>query len=301
MSHRLRAILVLVILSSTVVIARQSHVRVDVRLVNVLAIVTDTNGRYVDGLNKDDFILQEDGAVQEIAHFSHDLDVPVSVGIVFDTSGSMQNKLRTAVAAVDRFVRTIHPEDDIFLMTFANGVDLRQDFTDNRESLSRALRGISATGATSLYDALDQGLDKIKSGRHRKRAILLLTDGEDNGSTATYGEVLQRIRESELVVYTLGISPATNGGPKRRDSVDMNVLQSLASASGGRAFLLSDILVGTSGTQTERILTLIAEELRSQYTLAFYPKHPDDGQFHSLKIRTRAGLVARTRPGYVAR
>jgi len=258
------------------------------------------NGHYVDGLNKEDFALFEDGIKQDIAYFSHDTDVPVSVGIVLDISGSMQNKLRTAVAAVDRFVRTIHPDDDVFLMTFSSSADLRQDFTNNREKLSKALRGLHASGSTALYDALDQGLVKIKSGKHQKRAILLITDGQDTGSATTYNEILHQIRESELLVYTLGISPATYSESSTRDSVDMTVLQTLASDSGGRAFLLADILVGTSGSQLERVLIHIADELRSQYTFAFYPTRAPDGRFHTLKIRPPSGLIARSRPGYIA-
>jgi Ca-activated chloride channel homolog len=280
--------------------AAQNRLRVDVRLVNVFATITDVNGHYVDGLNSDDFVLQEDGVSQEIAHFSHELDVPVSVGIVLDTSGSMRNKLRTAVTAVDRFVRTIHPNDDIFLMTFASSLELRQDFTDDRDKLSRALRRTNASGSTLLYDALRAGLIKVKSGKHPKRAILLITDGQDTGSEATLDEILNEIGESELLVYTLGISPASSAD-STRDSVDVNVLQNLASNSGGRAFMLSDVLVGTFGREIDKVLTMVATELRSQYTLGFYATHADDGKFHSLRIKTRPGLVARSRPGYIAR
>jgi len=300
MRLRCTAALGLITLLCAICVIAQNQLRVDVRLVNVFATITDATGRYVDGLNQDDFVLQEDGVSQDIAHFSHDLDVPVSVGIVLDTSGSMRNKLRTAVTAVDRFVRTIHPNDDIFLMTFASSLELRQDFTDDREKLSRALRRTSASGATLLYDALRAGLIKVKTGKHPKRAILLITDGQDTGSVATYDEILSEIVESEVLVYTLGISPASSTDSSR-DSVDVDVLQNLAANSGGRAFMLSDVFVGTFGREVEKVLTLVAMELRSQYTLGFYATHADDGKFHSLRIKTRPGLVARSRPGYIAR
>jgi len=300
MRLRCTAVLGLIILLCAIGIAAQNQLRVDVRLVNVFATITDATGRYVDGLNQGDFVLQEDGVSQEIAHFSHDLDIPVSVGIVMDTSGSMRNKLRTAVTAVDRFVRTIHPNDDIFLMTFASSLELRQDFTDDREKLSRALRRTSASGATLLYDALRAGLIKVKSGKHPKRAILLITDGQDTGSVASYEEILTEIGESEVLVYSLGISPASSAD-STRDAVDVDVLQNLAANSGGRAFMLSDVFVGTFGREVEKVLTLVAMELRSQYTLGFYATHADDGKFHSLRIKTRPGLVARSRPGYIAR
>ncbi len=302
-------------------LAGQQSLRVDVRLVNVYTTVTDSAGRDAAGLTKDDFVLEEDGVRQEISHFNQDEQIPVSVGILFDSSGSMQNKLRTAVTAVDRFIRTIHPDDDIFLMTFANRTDLRQDFTANRDKLTKALRSINSTGGTNLFDALEQALTKVRSGQHRKRAILLISDGDDTGSRVPFPKILQDVRESELLVYPLAISaviyapasehvpftwpPALPGSPRgpvsnRRDAVDMKVMQSLADESGGRAFLLADSVLGNT-SQIDKILTQVAEELRSQYTLAFYPTHPDDGKFHTLKVRTKSGLNARTRPGYSAK
>src|SRR5499426_4043501 len=170
------------------------QMRVDVRLVNVVATVIDSRGRSIPNLKVDDFVLEEDGKPQQITHFSQDQNVPVSVGILLDTSGSMDRKMRTAVEAVDRFSRRIHPNDEIFLITFSGRPVLRQDFTDDREKLSQALRHVNATGGTALYDALTEGLMKIHSGRHSKRAILLITDGQDTASTAKLADVLQAIR-----------------------------------------------------------------------------------------------------------
>src|SRR5215467_7833252 len=317
--RRFAGVVLLPVLMLTAVAGRQS-LRVDVRLVNVFATVMDTSGRYVAGLSKDDFVLEEDGVPQEIAHFTQDENLPVSVGIVCDTSGSMQNKLRTAVIAIDRFVRTIHEHDDIFLMTFSARTSLRQDFTSNRDKLSKALQNITATGATALYDALNEALIKIRSGQHQKRAILLITDGRDTSSTTPFSEIVRRVRESELLVYALGISPATYSDPSEhvpfswppalpgtrrfpmsgnRDSVDMDVMETLGTESGGRSFLLSDVLLG-AGNNIERVLAEVAAELRSQYTLGFYPKHPDDHRYHVLGVRTSSGLTVRARRGYTA-
>src|SRR5437588_4708077 len=116
-----------------------AQMRVDVRLVNVVATVTDSHGRYISNLTANDFVLEEDGKRQDISHFSQDLNVPVSVGVLLDTSGSMDRKIRTAVEAVERFVRLIHPDDEIFLITFSGQAVLRQDFTNDREKLSEAL------------------------------------------------------------------------------------------------------------------------------------------------------------------
>src|SRR5689334_15269886 len=131
-----------------------AQMRVDVRLVNVVATVTDERGRYVSNLTQDDFTLEEDGKKQQISHFSQDQNVPVSVGILLDTSGSMDHRIRTAVEAVDRFIRRIHQDDEIFLMTFSGQPLLRQDFTDDSDKLSQNLRRIFPTGGTALYDAL---------------------------------------------------------------------------------------------------------------------------------------------------
>jgi Ca-activated chloride channel homolog len=292
---------------------------VDVRLVNIIATVTDEYGRYIGNLTADDFVVQEDGAPQKISHFSQDHDVPVSVGIVLDTSGSMERKIRTAVDAVDRFIRRTNEEDEIFLMTFSSEPLLRQDFTNDRNKLSQALRKMWVTGGTALYDAVNQAIDKVQLGRHEKRAILVITDGQDTSSIAKLEEVLQNIRQQEVLVYAIGIAP-TAGSQKsglvpfnlplpgilsgrsvqnRRDDVDMKVLHAFAENSGGRAFLLSDGF-SRRGVEIEKVLTRVADELRSQYTLGYYPPQPDDGRFHSIQVRTRTGHPVRARQGYIA-
>jgi Ca-activated chloride channel family protein len=297
-----------------------AQVRVDVRLVNVIATVTDPHGRYVSNLAAGDFVLEEDGVPQQITHFSQDQNVPVSMGVLLDTSGSMDRKIRTAVEAVDRFIRRIHRDDEIFLITFSGQAVLREDFTDDRDRLSQALRHINATGGTALYDALGEGLNKLRSAHHSKRALLVITDGQDTASTTKLDQVLQSIRAAELIVYPIGISPLTYAknqdavsldlstaslvpsksvSQSRRDEVDLSVLRALAESSGGRPFLLAETLAGRGG-QIEKVLDTIADELRSQYTLGFYPAKPDDGRYHQLRVRTRTGDVVRARRGYVA-
>jgi Ca-activated chloride channel family protein len=313
MPRRLRdfVILVAVLTVATILVAQ---VHVDVRLVNVVATVTDTRGRLIPNLTAEDFVLEEDGKPQRITHFSQDQNVPVSVGILLDTSASMDRKIRTAVDAVDRFSRRIHQDDEIFLITFSGRPELRQDFTDDREKFSQALRHLNATGGTALYDAVTEGLSKIRSGRHSKRALLIITDGQDTASVAKLDDVLLSIRESELLVYPVGISPLTyaqapgrvaaflsriSAGQARRDEVDLNVLHAFAENSGGRAFMLAESWI-SRGSQIERVLDTVADELRSQYTLGFYPSRPDDGRYHSLRVRTRSGDTVRSRRGYVA-
>ena len=188
-----------------------AQLKVDVALVNVVATVTDDKGRYVADLSADDFIVQEDGQPETISHFSQSNDLPVSVGIVLDTSGSMERKIATATSSVERFIRTIHNDDDIFLLLFSNRPNLAQDFTNDREKLARALRRVSVGGGTALYDALDESLGKVKHGAHEKKAILLITDGEDTSSYDTFDDATLAVRESELLVYCLGISPSRSG------------------------------------------------------------------------------------------
>jgi Ca-activated chloride channel homolog len=304
----------------TVCVGLSAQVRVDVRLVNIIATVTDEYGRYVGNLTADDFVVQEDGAPQKISHFSQDHDVPVSVGIVLDTSGSMERKIRTAVDAVDRFIRRTNEEDELFLMTFSSEPLLRQDFTNDRNKLSQALRKMWVTGGTALYDAVNQAIDKVQLGRHEKRAILVITDGQDTSSVTKLEEVLQNIRQQEVLVYAIGISPTTSSqktgivpfnlplpgilsgrssAQNRRDDVDMKVLRAFAESSGGRAFLLSEGF-SRRGAEIEKVLTRVADELRSQYTIGYYPPRPDDGRFHSIQVRTRTGHPVRARQGYIA-
>jgi Ca-activated chloride channel family protein len=298
-----------------------AQIRVDVQLINVFATVTDNAGRYVSTLTQSDFILEEDGVPQNIAHFTQDRDTAVSVGIVLDTSGSMERKIRTATSAVERFARSISREDEVFLITFSGEPVLRQDFTSDRRKLTDALRRLRVTGGTALYDAVNEALVKMRQGNHDKRAILVITDGQDTASLMRGSEANQAVRESEYLVYALGISPMTysqnadhipfswplptvrNGRGQlgtQRDAVDMDVLNAFAENSGGRAFLLNESLIGGRESEIDKVLDEVAAELRSQYTLGYYPAHPDDGRFHSIKVVSKSGHTVRARKGYLS-
>ena len=313
-----------------------AQLRVDVRLVNVVATVTDSHGRYVEGLQASDFTLEEDGKVQQISHFTASTDLPVSVGIVLDTSTSMERKISTATRAVDRFLRGIHADDDIFLMTFDTSVKVRQDFTSNRDRLWDALDKIKLSPGTSLYDAVIAATDKIRRGKYPKKAILLISDGVDTTSDRDYNVARMAVRESEVLVYILGIAadPGVRGpmternppvigpgggrnpapspipgvgtpnttiplpGPGRRylppqggnsfpnmDTVDMNVLNSFADASGGKAWLITP---DSRRNRLQDALDEIAEELRSQYSMGFYPSHDlSDGKWHHIELNVK--------------
>jgi VWFA-related protein len=348
---RLGLILLVAALLAIPMVAAQ--LKVDVALVNVVATITDETGHYVPDLTEDDLIIEEDGQPQKIAHLTQSDNLPVSMGILLDTSGSMVRKIGTATSAVEKFIRTIHRDDDIFLMTFSAQPQLRQDFTDDRNRLATALRRVSVGGGTALYDAVYEGLRKVKRGSHDKRAILLLTDGQDTASENTFQDAERSVRESEVLVYCLGISPSsggvlsegrpypggpTNPGGRRgptiglpfpgipgipipgipgpgglppkfpafpaqqyprgqgryptagsgEDTVDMNVLDTFADASGGKAWLLSGNWMDNRGSEIQNILDEIASELRSQYSIGYYPNHPlNDGKWHRIDIRTK--------------
>jgi len=179
-------------------------IRVDVNLVSFPVTATDSFGRFVGSLRGEDLRLLEDGVAQRISLFHNEI-MPVSVGIVIDTSGSMANKLPQAADALERFVRTIQPEDDVFLMRFSSDVELMLDFTGDRELFSRAARRLRAVGSTHLYDALADALDKVRQGRHQKKALVLITDGEDTSSHMAFNEVLEMARASEVMAYCIGI------------------------------------------------------------------------------------------------
>src|SRR4051812_12473026 len=202
-----RWLLVILILGLSLSTIVASQITVDVKLVTLVATVTDSSGRHVPDLKPEDFIVEEDGSPQNVTLLEQSFDVPVSMGVVLDTSTSMESKINTATSSIDRFLQTLQPEDDIFLMSFAGGVRMEQDFTSDRKKLSSALRRVRLSNGTALYDAVEKSLRKIREGHHEKKAILLVTDGEDTASLNSLDEALRNVRSSEVLVYCLGISP----------------------------------------------------------------------------------------------
>ena len=288
--------------------------RGDALLINVIATVVDGKGRTVPNLTSDDFIVEEDGQPQTIKHLVPSADLPISLGVVLDASLSMETKIRTAQRAVSRFFSMIHPDDEIFLMTFTRRASLIADFTSDRTKLTNALMtGVNLGGGTSLYDSLYQALQKVKEGRYQKKTLLLVTDGEDTTSLTRPDKALQDIRESDMLVYSLGIkgapvfdlgTDALSGNARssplnnNNTSVDMKVLNRFGDASGGRAW---EIAEATFGKNMDLVLETIAAELRSQYSLGYYPTHPaKDGKWHSVRIRMKnSDYVARGRKEYL--
>jgi Ca-activated chloride channel family protein len=299
------------LVASVLLSAHQLRLTRVVRLVTVVATVVDEKGRTVPNLTADDFIVEEDGQRQAIAHLLPSTDLPISIGVVLDVSGSMRSKIRTAQRAIDRFLSVTHTNDEVFLMTFAMRASVIADFTSDRATLTNALlTGVNVGGGTALYDSLYQALQKVQQGRFQKKAVLLVTDGEDVNSLTRFDKALQYIREADMLVYSIGIKGAPGfdmgidlssgraGSAPNHTTVDMKVLNQFGEASGGRAWEISEAAFGTN---MNAVLDTLAAELRSQYVLGYYPTRPKkDGMWHRVQIRmTTPDYVARGRKEYL--
>jgi Ca-activated chloride channel family protein len=281
-------------------------IRVDTELVTLTATVTDQRGRYVANLKQSDFAVYEDGVKQDLAYFNTGDRVPVSLGIIFDTSGSMIDKIHGVQDAVEHFVKSVSAGDEIFLIRFSEDAELVQDFTDDRRRILRAVEHLEPHGSTALYDAVVLGLERIKQGKHRKRALLLLTDGNDTSSSASFDSVVALARRSEVTVYALGIGHGERGsfghdphGGQSGDTVDIRVLRAIAEPTGGAAYFLENAHRGGRDLIDEAA-TEVANELKQQYTLGYYPsKKRSDGTFRQIKVELpNKSLRVRTKRGY---
>ena len=228
-SAAITALAVFLGFQATVPVAGQEgfRFRSGVELINVTATVTDRTGRFLAGLTKEDFVVYEDNQPVEVSHFSSER-TPVSLGIVLDTSGSMQGeKWYAARDAIDKFLqRLTDPEDDFFLYRFSAGADLVQDWTSDRRALSWSLGRVNPNGGTAMYDAMAEAVPMAHGGRNRKKAVVIISDGNDTSSRVGVGEVRQLVRETEVLVYAVGIDgqgaptvmtrprPPIGGGPR---------------------------------------------------------------------------------------
>lgn len=293
-------------------VGERDVIRVDTDLVTLTATVTDSRGRYRADLRQGDFAVYEDGVKQELAYFNTGDRVPMSLGILFDTSGSMIDKIEGVEDAVQHFVKSVAPGDEIFLIRFSDDAELVQDFTDDRQRILRVIEGLEPQGSTALYEAVLLGLQKVKSGKHRKRALLLLTDGNDTSSSVKFSDVLTLARKSEVIIYALGIGHGEKGsyghdilggilGRRDKDEVDMKVLNGFADTTAGRAFYLENAHAGGRDLVDEAAAE-VANELKRQYTLGYRPTNRQrDGSFRQIKVEVLdKSLRVRTKGGYYA-
>jgi Ca-activated chloride channel family protein len=341
-SAALTALAVLLGLQATVPVAGQEgfRFRSGVELINVTATVTDRTGRFLQGLTKDDFVVFEDNQPVEVTHFSSER-TPVSLGIVLDTSGSMQGeKWYAARDAIDKFLqRLTDPEDDFFLYRFSAGADLVQDWTSDRRALSWSLGRVNPNGGTAMYDAVAEAVPMAHGGRNRKKAVVIISDGNDTSSRVGVGEVRQLVRETEVLVYAVGIDgqgsptvltrprPPIGGGPRmpipfpgsgggRGGGFPMPPFP--GSGGGGGGYVQSDRvnvsalreITDDSGGRTEVVrdprdldpaTANIADELSQQYYIGYPSPGHKDGRWHTIRVEVRdPSLRVRARRGYIA-
>ena len=281
-------------------------IKVDVQLVTLTATVEDSKGYAISGLKKEDFVVYEERVRQEIEVFQSER-VPVSLGVVFDTSGSMVDKIEEVEDAVIHFIDTTNPEDEIFLVEFNFHASLVEDLTGDRQRLRRAVRRLNARGGTALYEAIVMGLQHLQRGRHKKKALLVITDGNDTSSEIGLGEAVGTTQQSEAIVYALGIGHGERGSYGHlpgmfRDTVDAVVLRNFTDATGGQTFILEGEHHKDGVDLIDQACQQVSAELRNQYTLGYYPKNKArDGSYRRIKVETRnPAYTVRTREGYYA-
>jgi Ca-activated chloride channel family protein len=271
--------------------AKAQTLKVDVPVVLVNATVSDLKGRLVAGLERQHFRLWEDSIEQEVEYFSLE-DMPVSVGLVFDTTGSMAEKLSAARNAATAFLKTSNPRDEYFLIEFSDQPKLVQEFTTDLSKLQKRIFSTSASGLTPLFDAVHLGLEKITDGKNTKKALLIITDGEDNHSRYTFSDIREFAREHDAQIYAIGLVDSLLGQTTIKDLVE---------TSGGRAFFPSSV------NQLEDICTRIAIELKNQYLLGYRSTNEvKDGSWRQIRVEIKAPkglppLSVRARAGYYAR
>lgn len=284
----------------------QKPFRAETDLVMVTATVLGRDGRTATNLAQTDFAVREDGAPQEIAFFVLDDRTPLSLVVLVDTSGSMSDKLGDVQDALQHLVGTLKPEDEVALLEFSGRVRTAADFGSSPDALRRAIRRLSPNGGTALFDAIVEGVDALARGRHRKKALVVITDGNDTASHAGLRDVVEALNSSETTVYCLGIGHGARGSFGHAfldgaDTVDIKTLRAIAEPSGGRAELLENAHRGKVDLVDAAVLAMTAE-LTRQYTLGYYPtRAATDGTYRRVEVTTRdPQLTVRARRGYRA-
>jgi Ca-activated chloride channel homolog len=272
----------------------EARLRVNTEVVSLTVSVSDQEGRFLPGLTKQDFKVMDDRVIQEISYFS-DGDAPASVGIVFDLSSSMSvGKINRAREALARFIQTSHQEDEYFLIGFRDHAEVLLAGTRDSEALLQRVGSLRPEGETALYDGVALALKQVFQGRYAKRALIVISDGEDNHSRTTYNQVRRQLQEANVTIWTVLIGPLlprSNGGA---------VLDKLAAVSGGKSFF------PRNAEKMSEDFEQIALELRRQYSIGYSPSNlAADGKWHRIKVEvapsaTATRAVVRTRTGYYA-
>lgn len=279
--------------------AGDEPILVNTDLVSFNVTVTDVYGRFVSGLSKKAFTLSDDKESQEITFFSDD-DAPLSIGIVFDITGSMSgDKVKRAKNALAHFFETSQDQDEYFLVTLQSGRPfLTLDRTRNSQAILDKLTFVQTKGNTAFYDGVYLAADRVvQRGTYPKRAVLVISDGQDNNSRYTFGDLRKELKESDVAIYTIGIEESGNGSLAMEGS---GILDEIAGVSGGKAFF------PRTDAELEDIFEQIALELRHQYSIGFKPTDfKPDGRWHHIKVkvippRGLPRLFVRSKEGYFA-
>jgi Ca-activated chloride channel family protein len=299
MRHGRSLALAVTLAAAAATAAGAQRLRSGVDLVTLNVTVSDGT-HYVSGLTQDDFEVYEDGARQPISFFSSGQQ-PIALAVLLDTSASMEGKLATAQQAAIGFAKRLQPADEMEVIDFDSQVRILQDFTNDQATLESAIRQTAPNGSTSLYNAIYISLKELKKvtprtpDEIRRQAIVVLSDGDDTSSLVEYDEVLDLAKRSETAIYAIGLRQETTYGRREFREAEF-VLRQLSQETGGRAFFPATI------AELPKIYDEIAEELASQYTIAYTSKNPlRNAAWRRVVVRvTRPGANARTRQGYYA-
>jgi VWFA-related protein len=277
---------------------QDSKIRVDVNLVVLHTTVIDDRGRFADGLKQENFRVLEDKVEQKLSLFKRE-DIPVSMGLVIDNSGSMRDKRPRVNQAALTLVEASNPQDEAFVVNFNDDfyLDLDKDFTNSVPELKEALERIDSRGSTALYDAIIGSLDHVKKGHKDKKVLLIVTDGEDNTSHNSLEKTVREVQKTDTVIYTIGLLSEESKKSAKRAK---RALEEISKASGGLAYFPENV------EDVHSICEQVAHDIRNQYTLAYYPTNTKrDGTFRAVQVevippRGKGKLLARTRNGYYA-
>jgi len=257
------------------------HMDVDLALINVT--VTDPYNRLVTGLDPDNFRVYEDNIEQEVVTFSSE-DVPISIGVIFDFSGSMANKISKAREAALQFFKTANPQDEFFLVSFNERAELTSSFTNSIEDLQSRMMLTAPKGRTALLDAIYLGLSQMRGARNGKRALLILSDGGDNHSRYNESDIKRLVKEADTQLYAIGIFDPL--GYRNRTPEELNgpsLLGEVTEMTGGRVFAVENL------NELPDIASKIGMELRNQYVLGYRPSNKaHDARWRKIKIKLRA-------------
>jgi Ca-activated chloride channel family protein len=268
--------------------------RADLNLVVLHASVLDKSGKLITTIPQTAFHVFENSVEQPIKMFRRE-DVPVSMGIIIDNSGSMRDKRLKVASASMALVRASNPQDEVFIVNFNDDAYLDQTFTNDTKKLEEALDKIDSKGGTAMRDAISMSIDYVKEkGKRDKKVLLIVTDGNDNTSNESLEQVVRKARQSEVLVYSIGL---LNEEEPREASKAKRALKALAEASGGNVYFPKDL------AEVDKITPQVAHEIRNQYMLGYLPTNANlDGSFRKINVTVRGfgNPTVRTRNGYYA-